>query len=187
MLFASIITVIVFGGLFLSLNSGEFSELINSAKSEVFFEARGAVDAVTRDVREAVIWDIADSANSNPGPTHLKFRKVTGWNITSEALILGNSYVEYSYDPTAMRLTRTLLDAANNTVQVNGVNQVQYFFNITQSPFFTRDGSGNEVTMSSGDLLSSGRVIVSITARKQVTADKEVQAVIKSEVKIRNG
>lgn len=176
---SAIIISFIVGVLFYTLSSGEYSRAASAAKIDVQSEVRRSMDWITRDVRQAVSWDIAEASNS-PSDMHIKFRQVEGWNTTSELLLLSSNYTEYSYDTFNHTVTRRLSDSSNNTIQTWTLN------NIMQAPFYTMDGSGSVVSLNGGDLLTSRKLVVLIHGSKPIKGSLNATSVLTEEVKIRN-
>ncbi len=176
---SAVVISFIVGVLYYTLSSGEYSRAASATKIDVQSEVRRSMDWITRDVRQAVSWDIADASNT-PSDTHIKFRRVEGWNTTSELLLLSSNYTEYTYDGNNDTITRRLSDASNNTIQTWALN------NITQVPFYTRDGSGSVVALNGGDLLTSRKLVVLIQGSKPIKGSLNATSVLTEEVKIRN-
>ena len=176
---SAIVTSFIVAVLFYTLSSGEYSRAASAAKIDVQSEVRRSMDWIVKDVRQGVSWDMADVSNS-PSDTHIKFRKVEGWNTTSDLLLLSDNYTEYTYDATNHTITRRLSDASNNTLGTWTLN------NIMQSPFYTLDGSGNVVSLNGGDLLTSRKVVVVINGSKTIKGSLNATAELTEQVKIRN-
>ncbi|MDP2941107.1 MAG: prepilin-type N-terminal cleavage/methylation domain-containing protein [Candidatus Omnitrophota bacterium] len=178
-LFAVTITCVLISALFFALSSGELSQAASGAKVELQEEARRLSDWINNDARQAVSWEIADSAN-NPNSSHIKFRQVLGWDTGANNFQLSTNYVEYSYDADNGNITRKTLNSDGSVIQA-------WFFNhIIQPPFYTRDSSGNAVVLNGSDLLSSRRLIALISVQKAIRGSLTAAFNITSEVKIRN-
>ncbi|MFH0827324.1 MAG: hypothetical protein V1923_05535 [Candidatus Omnitrophota bacterium] len=176
---SAIVISFIVGVLFYALSSGEYSRSVSAAKIDVQSEVRRSMDWITRDVRQAVSWDIADASNS-PSDTHIKFRRVEGWNLTSDLLLLSTNFTEYTYDSSNYTVTRRMSDSSNNTIQTWILNNIQ------QAPFYTLDGSGGIVSLNGGDLLTSRKLIVLINGSKPIKGSLNATSVLTEEVKIRN-
>lgn len=166
----------IISGLFFTLKAGIDSQKVGFAKAELQGQMRMALDWIVKDIRSAVCWDIADTTN-NPNSAHIRFRQVTGWDLGANNYSLGSNYIEYSYDPTVMTITRT--DSA-----LPGASWI--FKDITQAPFYTKDTSGSVVALNSGDLLTSRRIVVQISGQGEVSPSLTLNYFLSSEVKIRN-
>jgi len=57
---------------------------------------------------------------------------------------------------------------------------------IIQTPFYTRDTSNNIVALTSGNLLTSRKLVIVIVGQKQVRGALNASFTITEEVKIRN-
>ncbi|KPK98577.1 MAG: hypothetical protein AMJ95_03550 [Omnitrophica WOR_2 bacterium SM23_72] len=176
---SAIVISFIVGVLFYALSSGEYSRTASAAKIDVQSEVRRSMDWIARDVRQAVSWDIADTSNS-PSDTHIKFRKVEGWNTTSELLLLSNNYTEYTYNTSNHTVIRRLSDSSNNTIQTWTLNNIQ------QAPFYTVNSSGSVVPLNDGDLLTSRKLILVINGTKPIKGSLNATATLTEEVKIRN-
>jgi len=176
---SAIVISFIIGVLFYALSSGEYSRSASAAKIDVQSEVRRSMDWIARDVRQAVSWDIADASNS-PSDTHIKFRRVEGWNTTSELIRLSNNYTEYTYDASNHTVMRRLSDASNNTIQTWTLNNVQ------QAPFYTLNGTGDVVPLNGGDLLTSRKLVVHIQGSKPIKDSLNATSELIEEVKIRN-
>ncbi|MFH1457911.1 MAG: hypothetical protein ABIG31_01940 [Candidatus Omnitrophota bacterium] len=169
----------IVGVLFYALSSAEYSRAASAAKIEVQSEVRRSIDWIVKDVRQAVSWEIADADNS-PSNTHIKFRKVEGWNTTAETFLLSADYTEYTYDSGDDRITRRLSDSDDETKQTWSLNHIQ------RAPFYTLDGSGNVVALNGGDLLTSRKLVIDIRGSKPIKGSLNATATLIEEVKIRN-
>jgi type II secretory pathway component PulJ len=176
---SAVISALIIGAMFYALSTGEYSKTVSSARVEVQAEARRTLDWIAKDVRQTVSWDMADASNS-PSDSHIKFRKVEGWNATTELLLLSNNYTEYAYDSDSHTIMRRLSDSDNNTLGEWTLN------NIVQPPFYTRDSSESIVSLNSGDLLTSRKLIIDIVGQKQIRGSLNATATLTEEVKIRN-
>lgn len=175
----AVISAFIMGVLFYALNSGQFSWEVNAARAQVQAEVRRSIDWITKDARQTVSWDLGDVDNS-PSGTHIKFRQVLGWDINTKVLQLTSECLEYTYDANSHTITRRRSDSSDNTLQTWTLN------NIVEPPFYTRDTSGNTVTLNTGDLLTSRKLIVRIKGQKQVRGGLIIESTLTEEVKIRN-
>jgi type II secretory pathway pseudopilin PulG len=149
---------------------------LSSAKVAAQSQARRVSDWVSRDLRQAVVWDLA---NNSPSATHIKFRPVSGWDIAGDTYQLDANYIEYNYDANADTLTRNLVDAA-------GVTLKSWVFNdIVAPPFFTRDGSGNLIDLDSS-VGTSKKVVALISVNKVSDKGVNLPVSLTAETKIRN-
>lgn len=179
LLFAALITGILVSIILFSFTAGERSLSISAVKIDTQSEARRALDWVVNDAREAVVWELASAANT-PSSAHIKFRKVAGWNTTSDTFLLANNYTQYTYNATSDKLIRQTLDLSNNTLGSWQMN------NIVAPPFFTRDAGGGIVSLDSANLLASRVLIVAIDTQDTFRSSELVNTSLISEVKIRN-
>jgi len=175
----AIAVIIATAGLYVYI-SGERATAASSAKLAATAEARRAMDWIVRDVREAVSWEMASAGNS-PSDSHIKFRKVEGWDMANNTtFLLTANYTEYSYLAADDMLVRNLLDLSNNTLQTHS------FRNITQEPFYAYNVSGDVVALNSGDLLTTPKVIVRIMSESFYKPSLSVNTTLESEVRLRN-
>ncbi|MDP2043598.1 MAG: prepilin-type N-terminal cleavage/methylation domain-containing protein [Candidatus Omnitrophota bacterium] len=149
---------------------------LSSTKVAVQSQARRVSDWVSRDLRQAVVWDLA---NNNPSATHIKFRPVSGWDIAGDTYQLDANYIEYNYDASADTLTRNLVDGAGTILKSWEFN------NIVAQPFFTRDGSGNLIDLDNS-VGTSKKVVTLISVNKISEKGVNLTASLTTETKIRN-
>jgi len=166
---------IILSGLLVSLNVGELSFPLSSAKSDLQAKARLAMKWITKDVRQTTTWDIA---NNNPTTSYIKFRQVTGLNTTSGDYLLSDDYIEYIYDSNSNRITRNSVDGGGVATRTLAIG------NIIEAPFYTRYDTVEE--MDEGDLQTNGKLIVVIKGQKQIRGSLNVSSTLTAEVKIRN-
>jgi len=164
------------GVLFYALNSGQNANDISSAKVLAQSQARMVLDWVNRDLRQTVVWELA---NNNPSPVHIKFRPVLGWDIGLNTYQLAGTYIEYVYDPALRTLTRNIV----NSAQV--VLQSWVFNDIMSQPFFTRNSLGNIVPLDNS-VGTSKKVITLISVTKVSNKGVLQTASLTTETKIRN-
>ena len=176
-LFSALLSAVLIAGFFYALSTGEFSNTLSSAKADLQAQVRSNLDWITKDVRQTVSWEIA---NNGPSDSHIKFRQVEGWDISSGILLLSSNFVEYSYDLSLKTITRKSLDVAVNTLAT------WTFYNITSVPFYTLNAGGAIVALNSTDLLTSRKLIVAVSAQKQVRGLLNTSCSLTEEVKIRN-
>lgn len=175
---AFIFTVIV-AALFMVLNIGNFFNSLSSNKADLQADVRRVLDVIARDVRQTISWEIAAAANT-PSDTHIKFRQVDRWDTTTDALALDSDYIEYDYDSALSKLTRRNIDSGGS------VTQTREFYNIVQAPFYTLDATGAIVPLNQTDLLTSRKLVVSISGQKQAGGVPTITFALTQEVKIRN-
>jgi len=182
-LLAAVLLAAILSALFLTLNVGQLSNPINSARVELQDNVRRLLYWIARDVRDTSSGEIA--ANS-PSSEHIKFRQVQGLDTATGYYILSTSYIEYAYDAENKKITRNSLDSTGSILQS------WTFENITQPPFFTRDSLGAVVPLSQSYLLSNRKLIVDINAEKSVCTVRIGQDCLNlafsltEEIKIRN-
>jgi hypothetical protein len=162
--------------IFFALSSGELSGTFNSARADLQGEIRRTLDWIVNDIRQTVSWEVA---NNSPSASYIKFRQVQGWNTATDTFLLSTEYITYTYDSGASTITRRLLDAGGNTLQSWTFN------NIIQAPFGTLNSSGLTVPLNSGDLLTSRKIIVSISGQSQIRG-RIIDYALTEKVKIRN-
>jgi type II secretory pathway pseudopilin PulG len=178
-LVAALVSGALIGTILLALNSGQLTDALSSAQSELQAEARRSIDWIAQDARQAVGWDMANAGN-DPSVSHIKFRKVEGWDIANNTFRLSANFTEYGFDANTTTLTRRLSNAANATLQT------WIFNNITQAPFYTLDTSNNTVALNSADLLTSTKLLLRIATEKPVRGMFNATVNMTEEVKIRN-
>ena len=176
-LFSALLTALLLAGSFYALSTGELSGTLSFAKADLQAEVRRTLDWIVKDVRQTVSWEVA---NNSPSGIHIKFRQVEGWDTANNILLMSTNFIEYSYDSASSTMTRKSLDAGGNVLQS------WLFNNITASPFYTRDATGNIVTLNSTDLLTSRKLIASISGQKQVRGALNTGCSLSEEIKIRN-
>lgn len=177
-LFAAFILSVITAILLYAISAGQVSFTLGSARSLLQAEVRRSIDWIVRDSRQSISWEIADNS---PGPDHIKFRQVTGWDTANNTFLLSNYYIEYSYDSAAKTITRRTSDLSDNTIGSWILNYV------TVSPFFTLNSSGNVVALNPGDLLTSKKLVISISGQTQVIGAQVTNYSLTEEVGIRNG
>jgi prepilin-type N-terminal cleavage/methylation domain-containing protein len=159
-LISVLILGIVLAGLFITLSTGEFSSSVSSAKLEVQAETRRLMDWIVKDVRQTSSSQIANNAPSN---SHIKFKVCLGHD--SSNIIWSSDFIEYTYDSSLNRLTRT--DYSSGTSW--------NFDNIIAAPFNT------------SELLTDSKLTVTITVQKQGARIPVITSTLISKIKIRNG
>jgi prepilin-type N-terminal cleavage/methylation domain-containing protein len=179
-LIVSLIISIILGGLFITLNIGQFSFPVSSRKLELQAEARLAMNWIMKDLRQAISWNIASIGNS-PSTTHLKFN-LWVWNTTINAWdVSATDYIEYEYDAILKKLSRKI-NVAGNLATLD-------FNNIIEPPFYTtyiaEGAPGNALDLNA--LLTNKKLIIVITGQKIVRGALNLTFTLKSEAKIRNG
>ncbi len=187
-----LISASLIAALLYSFTTGEFLNTQSSAQSDLQAEARRAMDWITKDVREAVIWDIAATTNS-PSATHIKFRPVQGWDDTAKTYSLKKAesgidyyyYIEYNYVLATKIITRTETKVRVSDLAIVATSSWS-LNNIIAAPFYTPNSSGGLDSLTSADLLSRGKLVVKIVGQKQVRGATNVNFTLTEEVKIRN-
>ena len=169
---AGFILLIVFGALFIALNTGNFSYAVTSAKTDLQGEVRRLMDWIVKDVRQT---SRAQINNNNPTVNHIKFQKVTGIDAVA-GYQYSTDYVEYNYDPASLTLTRNELDASGAVINS------WVFNNITQSPFYSDVG----VPLVYNGVTSSNKLVLVIASQKQVRNNLTINFSLTEEAKIRN-
>ena len=175
-LIAAIAGAFMVAALFYILNSGQNMNDLSSAKVAAQTQARRVLDWVGRDLRQTVVWELANNA---PSATHLKFRPVLGWDIAGNTYQLDTDYIEYNYDATAHTLTRNLVDG------VGAVLKSWVFSDVVALPFFTRNGAGTLIPLDNS--VGTSKKVITLISVDKVT-DKGTHSTISLtlETKIRN-
>lgn len=176
LLISALIGSLIVGILFYVLSSGKDVNDVSSAKVQAQSQARRVIDWVSRDLRQTVVWDLA---NNDPSPVHIKFRPVLGWDITANTYQLGVNYIEYSYDINTNTLTRNLLNSAGSVLRS------WVFTDIINQPFFTLDSLGNLIPLDSS-VGTSRKVVILISVRKVSDKGLNLTVSLTAETKIRN-
>ena len=177
-LLASFILGVVLVSLFSTLNIGQTSFSLSSAKVDLQSQVRAVLNWIIKDVRDTKDTEI-DS--NNPTVNHIKFRKVTGIDNNTGSCTYATNYIDYNYDPVSLTLT-------HNEVDPTGVILKSIvFYNITQSPFY--NGLGG--TLQPGDIIkswSSGgkRLIIVVAGQKQLRGSTTLSFSLTEEAKVRN-
>jgi prepilin-type N-terminal cleavage/methylation domain-containing protein len=181
-----LVTLTIFGAIvaaiFASLNIGKLSFSIGSSKVEVQAKARLITDWIVNDSRQALLSDIVDIVNNSPSSSHIRFRQVTGIDITTGQYILSPDFIDYTYDFTTQKIIRSVIDPSGNTL----ITETREFNNIINPPFFSVDGAGVTVPLTAADLSNSQRLIIVIQTQKQLRGTISIPHAIRAEVKIRN-
>jgi prepilin-type N-terminal cleavage/methylation domain-containing protein len=172
-LIAAAILSVVLACLFTTLNIGQLSFSMNSAKVELQSYVRLVMDRLVKDVRDTNLLEIN---NNSPSVDHIKFRKVSGIDNGSGSYTLSANYIEYTYDGNSGVLTRNIIDGSNNILQSLTYND------ITQSPFYI--ASGNPLVANG--ILTSKSLFIVISAQKQTRGSNVLNFSLTEEVKIRN-
>lgn len=163
-------------GLFYILNSGQNVNDLSSVKVAAQSQARRISDWISSDLRQAVVWDLA---NNSPSAAHIKFRPVLGWDIAGSTYQLDANYIEYNYDAAADTLSRSLVNGAGAVLN-------SWMFNdIAAQPFFTRDGSGSLIPLDNS-VGASKKIVTLILVNKVSGRGVNSTASLAAETKIRN-
>lgn len=173
---------IIIACLLVTLNTGQLTGSINSAKADLQAKARNITSQITSDVRQTISWDIA---NNSPSGSYIKFRLVQGWDAVNKTFSLLDAggyehYAVYSYDSATKTITYTTY-LFKSGLQSN-VKTVT-FDNIVAVPFRNRDLTD----LTQNELLNNRRITVIISAQTQVRGSLDINATLQEEVKIRNG
>jgi prepilin-type N-terminal cleavage/methylation domain-containing protein len=170
----SLITGIIMSALFMTLQVGELTYEIGSAKVDLESEVRTLVDWISRDLRQAKIQEMN---NNTPATDHIKFSLWT-WNNTTNTTNLKSSYIEYSYASANQTLSRNYRDEGSTIFTVN-------FKNITMAPFYTSYTNETSNSFSNATLLTSRKIIVAVKKTK-VVKNKNLNFSMVEEVRVRN-
>lgn len=168
----------VVGVLFYAVNAAHASFNLSSARSNLQSEVRRNLGWIIKDTRQAISWDIA---NNSPSPSYIKFRQVVGWDTVNNTFLLSNYYIEYTYNAINKTITRRTSDLNNNTTGLWTLNH------IIATPFATINTSGNIVPLNNGDLLTSKKLVITISGLNQVPNGQNTTYSLTQEVQIRNG
>ena len=179
-LVVAFILSVITGGFFYAMNAGRLSFNLSLARGNLQSEVRRNIDWIIKDVRQTASSELA-KADNNPSPNHIKFKQVMGWDPTSNppSFLWGDYYIEYTYDAANSTIVRT----TNDPKHPNGP---WTFYNITTSPFFTRNSSGDIVALNDRDLGTSKQLIIKIFGQAQVWGGHNTTYSLTEEVQIRN-
>jgi len=168
-------------GIFYVLKTGESSWSFNGAQIEVQSEVRRALDWIANDARQARRVDMG-SASNNPSSSHIKFKKVVGYDTAGAGqVILSSDFYEYAYDSDSQTITRTDL----------GTNQSWIFRNIIAAPFYTNK-NGSIIAIDplgpglDSPVFQTGNLVIKLSGRKQAGSGLNTAYALTEEVKIRN-
>lgn len=169
---------LILASLFMALNAADISSAVGLSKVDLQARVRQSLDSIIKDVRSAVSWEMA---NNNPSDTYIKFRQVQGWDAGNSTFFLSANYIEYSYDNAADRITRRVIDNANNVLEV------KYLNNVLKEPFYTVNLAGNAIVpLNQADLLNSRRLVIEIASSSPIRGALKHDFSLRQEVKIRN-
>jgi prepilin-type N-terminal cleavage/methylation domain-containing protein len=163
---------IIIAALFLTLNTGEFSNTVASTRVDLQSQVRRLIDWIAKDVRQTSLIEIN---NNGPSVSHIKFKKVIGIDGSGNYLLSSN-YTEYSYNSTTSELLRNELDNGGSVLRS------WVYTNITQAPFYTAVG----VPLVGGDILNSKKLVIVISGQSLVRNILPLNFTLSEEVKIRN-
>ncbi|PIQ88027.1 MAG: hypothetical protein COV73_01020 [Candidatus Omnitrophica bacterium CG11_big_fil_rev_8_21_14_0_20_43_6] len=176
-LLAAVILSVIIGVSVYAMNAAHISFNLTLASKSLQSEVRSTVGWIVKDARQAVSWDLA---NNNPTPSYIKFRQVTGWDTANNTFSLSNYYIEYTYNFVDHTIIRRTSDLSDNTIGVWTLN------NVNNLPFSTLNSSGDIVPLNNSDLLTSKRLIVTVSG---LSSEPDLQDgySLTEEVQIRNG
>lgn len=177
-LFITLILGVIIGVFFYAVNAVQFSFTLSSARGSLQSEVRRTIGWIIKDTRQAVSWDIA---NNSPTPSYIKFRQVTGWDTVNNTFLLSDYCIEYTYSAVNKTITRRTSDLSNNPIGTWTLN------NITAVPFSTINSLGEIVPLNDSDLLTSKRLVITISGEGQVLGLQNTTYSLTEEVQIRNG
>lgn len=168
------------GALFLVFNLGHFSESLSQEKLVLQSGVRLAMDWITKDMRQAISWNIASDENA-PAVEHLKFN-LWAWNAVTNTWDLSSDYVEYNYDSDAQKITRSYYNDATHTTMT------LEFGDILEPPFYTYYvGTGDPANVLNKDSLRNNGVLTVVIKGERALRNVSIPFSLKSEVRIRNG
>jgi len=183
-LVTTLILSVIFSALIVTLNIGQASFAASNSKIIIQSQVRMAMDWVVKDLHQSISWNVAStiSPNNNPTTKHLKFH-LWSWNSVTNTWDLSADYIEYNYDDTLNKLTRTFY---NDTTKTNMVIEFQ---NIVEDPFYTTYiGPGDPGNILDVDQLRNNRTLtIVISGEKLVRGTLYMPFALQTEVKIRNG
>jgi type II secretory pathway pseudopilin PulG len=172
-LIAAFILGILLVSLFATLNIGQFSDAVGSARIDLQANLRNLMDWIVRDVRQTYPIQI----NSNdPSVNHIKFKKVVGIDNTTGNHTVSARYTEYIYNNTTLQLRRN---------ELNDTGSVLFslvFSNITASHFYSDVG----VPLYNDTILGSGKLIVVISGQKQARNNVLLNLNLNETITLRN-
>jgi len=172
MVVAFLLVILIFA-LLTTLNTGELSNSISSAKADLQSQARRVMDWIIKDTRQTSLIQIN---NNNPAGNHIKFKQVTGINNATGDYTLSTDFIEYNYDSDLEQLTRSV-------VQDDGtVLRSWVFSNITESPFYSTAG----VALAADAILTSHKLVAVIAEEKVVNVNLTLSFSLTEEIRIRN-
>ena len=168
-LVVTFIFAIIMGALIATLNTGQFSSAVGSARADLQAKIRTVIGLIIRDVRQTTLVEI----NSNtPSQNHIKFRKVTGIDGSGN-YTLDTYYIEYTYNSALKELTRIGYDAAGGEVETT-------WGNITESPFYVAAGD----PLAANNILTNKKLLIVINGESNAWGSLAFS--LSEEVKIRN-
>lgn len=181
-LIAAFISIVILGALLLALTTGQFSSSLNSEKLELQAEVRSVLDWITRDMRESVITDLADTVAYTPSNSYLRFH-LWDWNTTSGQIVLRSEFIEYIYNDSSDTLTRNEYDSGGN------LSSTHIYRHVIEPPFYTTYlGTGNPGNeFDAGTLLTSRQLTIVVTGQRHIRGSAFITDSLQSEIRIRNG
>lgn len=181
-LIVAFISIVILGALLLALTTGQFSSSLNSEKLELQAEVRSVLDWITKDMRESVITDLANTVAYTPSNSYLRFH-LWDWNTGSGQIVLRSEFIEYIYDDSLDRLTRNFVDGLGNVITSHT------FSDIIEPPFYTEYlGTGNPGNQFvAGTLLTSRQLTIVVTGQKHIRGSAFITDSLQSQIRIRNG
>ncbi|MFH0762369.1 MAG: prepilin-type N-terminal cleavage/methylation domain-containing protein [Candidatus Omnitrophota bacterium] len=179
-LVAAFLLSVILAALLLTLNIGHLTGSVGLVKLDLQANVRQAVDLISRDVRQTFGYEIADEENT-PSPTHIKFRQVQGWDTVLDLPVFSSNYVDYNYDVSLGRITRTIVDGSGEVLETRQFN------NIAVAPFYAVDfATGEILPLSANVLLTSSRLVALITGQARTRGSQVLNFSLTQEIKIRN-
>lgn len=181
-LVVTFIFTIIVGSLMVTLNSGQFSSTVGSARVELQAKLRNIMGLIVRDVRQTKSVEIN---NNDPRINHIKFKKVTGVDVDIVNKIVVPIFdthsIDYEYIPCdavvqPCTLKRTFRDASDNILQETD------WSDITQSPFYVAPG----VPLAANNILTNRKLFIVIKGITTVRGRELPPFILSEEVKIRN-
>ncbi|MGE5308305.1 MAG: hypothetical protein ACM3OC_04410, partial [Deltaproteobacteria bacterium] len=170
------LTIVVFGSLLMTLTVGGSSISVSAEKLNQQARARAIMDWVSRDLRNAISWEI--NAN-NPTSNYVKFN-LWSWDTAANTWKLGDQFVEYSYNSATSTLSRRLLDNTGTVLQETD------FPDVILSPFYTSYTDEFTNQFDKNVLLASRQMILVIRTH-HAARGRDVSSTLIENIKIRNG
>ncbi len=161
-----------------ALDSTHVSFDVTLAQKQLQSQVRSTISWVVKDARQAVSWGMA---NNNPAPDYIAFRQVIGWDTANNTFLLGDQYIEYTYEAANHRIIRRTSDLSDNTIGVWSLD------NVHSAPFFTLNSSGEVVPLNKDDLRTSKQLVISVTGQSSILNLPDITYTLTERVLIRNG